>query len=132
MNGKEIRALGAIAVCSMGLTSAPASAQLPPVIDGGLNVRAVFAAKCTACHGPDLPKPKGRFGYVLDLARVAGNREMVVPFMPDESELWELVRRGEMPPEDSPSGPLTAQAKEAIHAWIKAGAPAESISSAVP
>jgi uncharacterized membrane protein len=60
---------------------------------------------------------------VLDLARVAGNREMVVPFVPDESELWELVRRGEMPPEDSPSGPLTAEQKETIRAWIAAGAP---------
>jgi uncharacterized membrane protein len=84
----------------------------------------VFAAKCAACHGPELPKPKGRFGYVLDLARVAGNREMVVPFVPDESELWELVRRGEMPPDDSPSGPLTAGQKETIRAWIAAGASA--------
>jgi hypothetical protein len=76
-----------------------------------------------------LPKPKGRFGYVLDLARVAGNREMVVPFMPDESELWELVRRGEMPPVDSPSGPLTGEQKELIRAWIAAGAPAATVSS---
>jgi uncharacterized membrane protein len=86
---------------------------------------AVFATKCAACHGPDLPKPKGRFGYVLDLARVAGNREMVVPFVPDESELWELVRRGEMPPAHSPSGPLTAEQKELIRAWIAAGAPVD-------
>ena len=116
MNGYGIRALGAFAVCTMWLTAA-AARDLPS------EVRAVFAAKCAACHGPDLPKPKGRFGYVLDLARVAGNREMVVPFMPDESELWELVRRGEMPPDDSPSGPLTTGQKETIRAWIAAGAP---------
>jgi uncharacterized membrane protein len=61
---------------------------------------------------------------VLDLARVAGNREMVVPSFPDESELWELVHRGEMPPEESPTGPLSEVEKEIIHAWIKAGAPA--------
>ena len=48
--------------------------------DAAAEVRAVFAAKCAACHGPDLAKPKGRFGYVLDLVRVANNREMVVPF----------------------------------------------------
>src|SRR5258708_22196107 len=91
---------------------------------------AVFSAKCAGCHGPNLAKPKGRFGYVLDLARIAGNREMVVPSFPDESELWELVHRGEMPPEESPTGPLSEREKEIIHAWIAAGAPAESIESA--
>jgi uncharacterized membrane protein len=90
--------------------------------DLAAEVRTVFAARCTACHGPELPKPKGRFGYVLDLARVAGNREMVVPGAPEESELWELVRRGEMPPDDSSTGPLTAGQKEVIRAWIAAGA----------
>ncbi|MFL5243261.1 MAG: c-type cytochrome domain-containing protein [Gemmataceae bacterium] len=86
-------------------------------------VRAIFSAKCAACHGPNLAKPKGRFGYVLDLERIAGNREMVVPSSPEESELWELVSRGEMPPADSPTGPLSARQKDVIHAWIAAGAP---------
>ena len=87
---------------------------------------AIFSAKCAACHGPNLTKPKGRFGYVLDLARVAANREMVVPSFPDESELWELVSHGEMPPEDSPTGPLSREQKDVIRAWIAAGAPANS------
>jgi uncharacterized membrane protein len=62
---------------------------------------------------------------VLDLARVAGNPEMVVPSAPAESELWELVRRGEMPPEESPTGPLSDKEKETIRAWIAAGAPTD-------
>src|SRR5205085_5352769 len=86
-------------------------------------VLGVFSAKCTACHGPNLVKPKGRFGYVLDLARIAGNREMVVPSSPDESELWELVHRNEMPPADAPTGPLSPEQKEVIRAWIATGAP---------
>ncbi|MFL5338720.1 MAG: c-type cytochrome domain-containing protein [Gemmataceae bacterium] len=93
--------------------------------DLATEVRSVFAAKCAACHGPEVAKPKGRFGYVTDLARVAANREMVVPGAPAESELWELVRRGEMPPNDSSTGPLSAQQKEVIRAWIEAGAPAK-------
>jgi len=92
--------------------------------DTAAEVRAVFSAKCAACHGPALARPKGRFGYVLDLARVAGNPEMVVPGAPDESELWELVRRAEMPPDDSPTGPLTADEKATVRVWIAAGAPA--------
>ncbi len=95
----------------------------PPRQDIGSQVRAIFAVKCAGCHGPDLPKPKGRFGYVLDLSRVAGNPELVVPSRPEESELWSLVGRGEMPPTDSPHGPLTTAEKEVIRTWIAAGAP---------
>ena len=51
---------------------------------------------------------------------------MVVPFAPKESELWELVSRGEMPPADSPTGALTSEQKELIRNWIAAGAPAVS------
>jgi uncharacterized membrane protein len=99
--------------------------------DLGAEVRDLFAAKCAVCHGPALAKPKGRFGYVTDLRRVAGNPELVVPSRPDESELWELVRRDEMPPADSPTGPLTADQKEAVRTWIAAGAPdaAEAIAA---
>jgi uncharacterized membrane protein len=105
-------------------TAAPAESAEP---DPGKEVRAVFAAKCTGCHGSDLPKPKGRFGYVLDLKRVASNPEMVIPGKPDESELWVLVCRGEMPPADSPRGPLSAGEKRTIHDWIAAGAPEAAV-----
>jgi uncharacterized membrane protein/mono/diheme cytochrome c family protein len=99
--------------------------------DSAAEVRTVFAARCAACHGPDLAKPKGRFGYVLDLARVAGDREKIIRGAPEESELWELVRRGEMPPEDSPTGPLTADQKETVRAWIAAGASVPASDNAV-
>jgi uncharacterized membrane protein len=93
------------------------------VRDIGGEVRGVFATKCAGCHGPDLAKPKGRFGYVLDLRRVAENPEMVIPGRPTESELWVLVQRDEMPPTESPHGALTPEQKEVIRAWIAAGAP---------
>jgi hypothetical protein len=89
-------------------------------------VRAVFSARCARCHGPTVPRPRGGFGYILDLRRLASNGEKVVPSRPDESELWMLVSNGEMPPPDSPTGPLTAREKEVIRAWIAAGAPAGS------
>src|SRR5579872_5905558 len=107
-----------------GLAAVPA-AELER--DLATEVRSVFSAKCAGCHGPNLAKPKGRFGYVLDLARVAGNRDMVVPSFPEESELWELVRRGEMPLGDSPTGPLSDEEKDVIRNWIAAGAPAGPI-----
>src|SRR5947209_4130745 len=66
-----------------------------PAGDLAAEVRAVFAAKCAKCHGPDLAKPKGRFGYVLDLARVAANREMMVPGAPGEG--WSAWRGSRTP-----------------------------------
>jgi mono/diheme cytochrome c family protein len=117
------------AVCPLGFVrAAVASLNGPP--DLASEVREVFAAKCAGCHGAGLAKPKGRFGYVLDLARVAANRELVVPSSPDESELWDLVMRGEMPPADAPNGALSARQKEVIRTWIAAGAPAGPTSPA--
>jgi mono/diheme cytochrome c family protein len=95
----------------------------PKVVNLAEEARGVFKAKCAGCHGPDLPRPKGRFGYVLDLRRVAANPEIVIPGRPAESELWALVEHDEMPPPDSPHGPLSPAQKEAIRAWIAAGAP---------
>jgi len=95
----------------------------PKVVNLAEEARGVFKAKCAGCHGPDLPKPKAHFGYVLDLRRLAADREKVIPGRPAESELWALVEHDEMPPPDSPHGPLTAAQKEAIRSWIAAGAP---------
>jgi uncharacterized membrane protein len=79
-----------------------------------------------------LAKPKARFGHVLDLARVAANPGMVIPSFPDESEMWELVRLDDMPPEDSPTGPLSREEKEVIRSWIAAGAQAIPLADLTP
>jgi uncharacterized membrane protein/mono/diheme cytochrome c family protein len=100
--------------------------------DIGGEVRNVFAAKCAACHGPDVAKPKGRFGYILDLRRIAANPELVIPLRPSESELWELVQHDEMPPADSAHGALTPLEKEIIRSWIAAGAPDASPAASEP
>jgi uncharacterized membrane protein/mono/diheme cytochrome c family protein len=88
------------------------------------HVHAIFQARCTECHGADLARPKGKFGYVLDLARVAANPKMVVPGMPVQSELYQTVFHDEMPPPKSKRPPLTPEEKEIVKSWIEAGAPA--------
>jgi uncharacterized membrane protein/mono/diheme cytochrome c family protein len=110
----------AFIVIFTGAASAEPTSATPDI---GTQVRGVFAAKCAGCHGADLAKPKGRFGYVLDLRRVAENPEMVIPSRPDQSELWALVEHDEMPPADSPHGGLTYAQKDIIQKWIAAGAP---------
>jgi uncharacterized membrane protein/mono/diheme cytochrome c family protein len=83
----------------------------------------LFEAKCNDCHGAHLERPKGKFGYTMDLKRVAANEDYVVPGDPSKSELFRLVNEDEMPGKDSKEGPATAAEKLALHRWILAGAP---------
>jgi uncharacterized membrane protein len=87
-------------------------------------VHALFAVKCTECHGADLDRPKGKFGYVLDLARVAANPKMIAPGKPLKSELYQMVLHNEMPDPKGDVSPLTPVQKNVVKEWIAAGAPA--------
>ena len=112
-------------VVFLALASAHGSgaARTPePERDMRAGVRGVFAAKCAAATAPT---SEAEGTVRLRPRPPAGGQqpEMVIPGRPDESELWVLVRHGDMPPADSPHGPLSAAEKEAIRAWIAAGAP---------
>jgi len=89
-------------------------------------VRRLFAEKCAECHSAKLARPKGKFGYVLDLHRMAGNPKLVVPFNADQSQLWQKIEDGQMPPEDAKGGPLSNQQKALVRWWIEAGAAASA------
>jgi uncharacterized membrane protein len=90
--------------------------------DLAAQVRTLFTLKCTECHGAALRRPRGRFGNVEDLKRVAGDPKLVVPFHAGESKLWQLIRDNEMPPERSRAGALTPEQKDVVRAWIETGA----------
>lgn len=83
----------------------------------------VFYAKCFTCHDASQGKPKGGFGHVMDLAKLAADTDLVVPGKPEDSELWVIVDFDEMPPADSIVEPLTDEEKQAIRNWIAVGAP---------
>lgn len=87
-------------------------------------VRAVMQAKCYECHGDHLGKPKGEFGYVMDLARMAANPELVVKGKPDDSELFITIDEREMPPKKAKGGPMSDEQIALVKQWIEAGAPA--------
>ena len=119
-----------LAVSAQGVTeespNALSPASTPAVNSQALadQVRAIFSAKCVKCHGADLERPKGKFGYVLDLARVAANPKMIVPGKPAQSELYQLVLHNEMPDPKGGIPPLTPAQKDIVKQWIEAGAPA--------
>jgi len=105
-------------------TSPAANAAPQQVPDLGSQVRGIFAAKCVECHAATLHRPKGKFGYILDLKRVAANPKIVVPFHPETSKLWTQIDEGDMPPDDAKEGSLTPAEEHLIHLWVEAGAPA--------
>ena len=88
-------------------------------------VHDIFAAKCVDCHGAELTRPKGKFGYVLDLKRVAANPDYVVPGDSEASELYQLVLNNEMPGEDADVPALTEAELDAVKEWIDDGAPGD-------
>lgn len=92
-------------------------------VKAAAKVREIFEAKCNDCHGAELPRPKGKFGYVLDLKRMAENPEYVTPGKPDDSELYKLVYNDEMPGEDANVPALTKEEKDTVRRWIELGAP---------
>jgi hypothetical protein len=124
-------------ICALGVALCrpePSFADPTPEVGRDLasEALAVFTARCTHCHGANLARPRGGFGYILDLKRLSANPHLIVPSRPDESELWLQVRNDEMPPPDSPTGPLTASEKEVIRAWIASGAPTGRAPAAQP
>ncbi|HEY3900507.1 MAG TPA: DUF2231 domain-containing protein [Chthoniobacter sp.] len=92
-------------------------------------VREIFEAKCLDCHGPELPRPKGKFGYVLDLKRVADNPDYIERGKPDKSDLYNMILDDEMPGEDANVPPLTKDEKEIVKHWIELGAPEPSLTA---
>ena len=95
------------------------------------SVYEIFESSCTKCHGSHLARPKARFGYVLDLARMATDPGKIVPFDPQRSELFRLVKEGQMPPPGNGFGPLSVNQVEAIRLWIALGAPSVNASVGV-
>jgi len=109
-----------LALLPLAATASAAEPQLPSL---ATQVHAIFQTKCVECHGPDLPHPKGKFGYVLDLARVAANPKMITPGNPQKSELFQMVSHNEMPDPKGDTTPLTPEQKAIVKAWIETGAP---------
>lgn len=85
-------------------------------------VTEIFLNRCSECHSEDDAKPKGDFGYVMDLARMAQSLDLIVPGEPDNSELYLMIDLDDMPPSKSKFGPMPTSEKKAVHDWIKAGA----------
>ena len=124
----QVTLLSAIVATATG----SCSAQEPqPPSDLAARVRSIFLAKCSECHGRSLSRPRAGL-YLHDVRQLAANREWVVPHEPEKSYVWTLLRDDDMPAKGAKAGPLNAQEKETVRAWIAAGAPVPSSQAAPP
>jgi mono/diheme cytochrome c family protein len=104
----------------------PAPAAHPPKAGApafNADVRPLFKAYCTECHG-EAEKPKGGLDLRLQRFTLKGgkNGPAVVAGKPDVSLLLERVASGEMPPGKKK---LSAGEIELLKKWIAAGATVE-------
>lgn len=118
-----------LTLCTVVAARASGAAPAEEGVKLAGRVRDIFEAKCVDCHGPELPRPKGKFGYVLDLKRMVDNPEYVERGSPEKSELYKMVFTDDMPGEDANVPPLTAEEKEAVKRWIELGAPAAPVTA---
>jgi mono/diheme cytochrome c family protein len=89
--------------------------------DLAARAQAILKTNCGRCHGPD-SDAKGGFNYVLDRDRLVSNGK-VTPGTPLESQLYQRIKKGEMPPDKQKPRPSAADI-DVLRQWIVAGAPA--------
>jgi mono/diheme cytochrome c family protein len=104
-------------LAALGLFVAlPAHAGEPPLAE---RARAVLERYCHQCHGRG-GVAKGGFDFVLDRDRLVTHKK-IVPGKPVESEVYQRLLKGEMPPKGKARpGP---QEIALLKDWIAAGAP---------
>lgn len=125
MKTKSMITLTVACALSASLGNAVCANGAKPPPNPASQVRAILRTKCSECHGRALRRPRGSL-YLDDLARLAANRDLVVPHNLEKSHLWTLIRAGDMPAKGAQAGPLDAQEKESVRSWIAAGAPVPS------
>lgn len=95
---------------------ASAGAQTPLAQEA----RAILQAHCAGCHGGG-KAVKGGFGFVLDRDLLI-SRLLVTPGQAAQSDLFQRMQLGEMPPKSVKTRPTQAELK-VLQRWIDAGAP---------
>lgn len=128
---RRSRALLLLAALAVLATSAQGrageAAREKPEFDK--HVLPIFAARCGKCHGE--AKREGSLDLRSASALVAGGDSgpAVNAEHPEQSELWQRIASGDMPPKDEP--PLSAEEKELIRRWLATASFKEVQASAI-
>ena len=84
------------------------------------DIRPLFAAKCFRCHGPEVQKGELALNSKERLLKGGEGGEILVAGKPEESRLYELVLKGEMP--NDKKNPFTEKETDLLKRWIEGGA----------
>ncbi len=108
-----------VATCLALGTAVSGMAADANVPDFNRDIRPLFRDHCVKCHGSLRQEAKLNLGVPVGIARGGKGGAVIVPGQPQDSRLWELVERDEMPE----GAPLSADQKDVLKRWIAAGAP---------
>jgi mono/diheme cytochrome c family protein len=89
----------------------------PAYSESAAKVKKIFQDNCYECH--QYKAAKGGI-KILHHRLLVTVRKVVIPGDPDNSELYKLLTKGEMPPPEY--GPLTPQEIDTVRQWIAEGA----------
>lgn len=87
----------------------------------------LLRTKCAACHSPE--NPQGHFESVEDLEAMLFYR-YIVPGEASISPLYEVISRGEMPP--NPADRLNSEQVKIVFEWINSGLKEDGEGGGVP
>lgn len=105
---------------ALALLLSPRALRANDPISLGIEAKAILQTHCANCHGGG-KAAKGGFGFVLDREQLVG-RNLILPGKPGQSDLFQRIQQGEMPPPGRKERPGAAEINT-LKKWIEAGAP---------
>jgi uncharacterized membrane protein/mono/diheme cytochrome c family protein len=97
-------------------------------------VRSIFQRSCAECHDHEQGRPKGGFGFIMDLEQLRGDPYFLVPGEPSRSYVFEVMVETDpdfrMPPPEREDLALSEAEIRLVQHWILAGAPASGTDAA--
>ena len=99
---------------------APADSQQGAPLTFEADIAPIFDKRCSRCHGQQTQKGGLDLSSPVTLLAGGESGQVVAAGQPRESLLWEMIRDGEMPPEDEPQ--LTPVEMATLRKWIAGGA----------
>jgi len=106
-----------LTVAYLGCWVAPATTA-EPAIDFDRQIAPLLASRCLDCHSGDEPKGKLDLSTAASALRGGESGPAIVPGKLNDSQLWERVAAGDMPPKK----PLPENERQLLKDWLAAGA----------
>lgn len=102
-------------------STAPAAAVAANALNFEDDIIPILQARCFKCHGDEMRKASLDLRRRFTILKGGDGGPAIVPGKPEESTLFEMIEKREMPPKEE--DPLDKKQIEVLRRWIAAGAP---------